>query len=402
MSRSAEAKIEPDILIWAREHAGLTTEEVAKKLPVRPERLQAWEAGSRRPTIKQLRKFGKICRRPLAFFYLPEPPRDFKAINDYRRLPSTEPGMVLGVESPELRYEVRRAYERREIALELFGDEEPDCQFDSLRAALSDNKEDLAERIRTTLAIDFRRQTKWGVRSEVLNQWRSALESSGILVFQAPGIGLDEMRGFSISQMPMPVIVLNNKDSYAARVFTLLHELTHVLLHEDGLCNLRSIDELPAAEKAMEVFCNHVAGAVLVPRRRLLEEDLVRRRRQGAEWPDADIKDLATHYGVSRIVLVRRLLICGRITKAFYEQKQDQYQREYETWRRAPRKGYAPEDEKAISKAGLFFSQLVLTNYYEDRITLSDVSDFLSVQLKHLSKIEAKVMSRSARLKAVS
>ena len=116
MANRVEAIVKPELLSWARRSAGLDVDQAAKKIPVKPERLASWERGESRPTVKQLRKLGRVYRRPLAIFYLPEPPLDFHPMHDFRRLP----GEVAGVQSPELCYEIRRALNRREIALELY------------------------------------------------------------------------------------------------------------------------------------------------------------------------------------------------------------------------------------------------------------------------------------------
>jgi transcriptional regulator with XRE-family HTH domain len=115
MARTPPALVEPALLSWARASAGLTVEEAAKKLDQPPDRLAAWEAGDERPSVAQLRAAARVYKRPLAVFYLPEPPRDFQPLRDFRRVPDAEAGRL----SPELRDTIRRAYTQREAALEL-------------------------------------------------------------------------------------------------------------------------------------------------------------------------------------------------------------------------------------------------------------------------------------------
>jgi hypothetical protein len=94
---------------------------------------------------------------------------------------------------------------------------------------------------------------------------------------------------------------------------------------------------------------------------------------------------------------LRRLLICGRTTEAFYRQKRKQFQLEYDAQAKHALGGFAPPDRIAISSAGPTFVRLVLSNYYQDRITASDVSDLLEVRLKHLSKIETAIFGKTAK-----
>lgn len=68
--------IEKTVLRWARETAGLTPKAVAAMLKRDVAEALAWEAGKAAPTYPQLEKLAYIVyRRPLAAFFLPEPPR---------------------------------------------------------------------------------------------------------------------------------------------------------------------------------------------------------------------------------------------------------------------------------------------------------------------------------------
>src|ERR1043165_5592500 len=118
MPRTVEARVRPELLVWAREAAGLSTEEAAKKAHIKPEGLQEWEDGTSRPTIAQLRLLARAYRRPLAVFYLAKPPKTFMPIRDFRRIS----GAVAGRMSYDLTLEIRRAHDRRELAVELLRD----------------------------------------------------------------------------------------------------------------------------------------------------------------------------------------------------------------------------------------------------------------------------------------
>jgi len=74
---SVKAKVKPELLRWARESAGYSVTEAARKLSkLAPERLEQWESGEDQPTIAQLRHMARVYRRPLSVFYLPEVPAD--------------------------------------------------------------------------------------------------------------------------------------------------------------------------------------------------------------------------------------------------------------------------------------------------------------------------------------
>jgi len=398
MPISVKAIIRPELLVWARESARLSPEAAARKTQVTEAKLRSWESGESSPSIPQLRKLGKAYKRPLAVFYLPSPPRVFDALHDFRRLPEE----ALGTQSPELAFEIRRARARREIALDLYQElvgEEPK-EF-SGRATLDEEPEAVGMRLRELLRVERAEALSWRTNYDALNRWRGALEEAGVLVFQAEDVKVSEMRGFSLSEQLFPVVVMNVKDAVTARIFSMLHETTHLMLREGGLCNLR--EESARRLERVEVFCNRVAGSALMPSPWLLQEDVVLRHR-GVQWSDEDIELLAQRYRVSREAMVRRLLVLGKTNEDFYRRKRGELQAELEAQldeaqqRRAlgqERSGFAPPDRKAVSRAGHYFIRLVLESYYQEKITANDLSSFLEVKLKHIPKIETAVLHRA-------
>src|SRR6266511_1294042 len=121
MAARVMAHVNPALITWARETAGFSTPaEAAAQLKIEEAQLVAWEdpASEEKPSIPQLRKLAALFRRPLAVFYMAEPPRRFAVMRDLRRLPGTGPRHY----SPALQLEIRTANERRELALELAAD----------------------------------------------------------------------------------------------------------------------------------------------------------------------------------------------------------------------------------------------------------------------------------------
>jgi transcriptional regulator with XRE-family HTH domain len=171
MVRTPEALINPDVLLWARQSAGLSPEEAAHKVNVAVERLTEWELGHSRPTIAQLRKLGRAYHRPLALFYLSKPPKLFRAMHDYRRIA----GVLPETASPELALEIRRARDRREIALELLAEMRITPPSFSLKLDLGEAFEEAAAKMRDYLGVTRKAQESWTSDYEALNEWRSAL-----------------------------------------------------------------------------------------------------------------------------------------------------------------------------------------------------------------------------------
>lgn len=387
MSHSVSALATPALIEWARRKAGLSHDQIAKKLHVTPERVSAWESGTLKPTVNQLRNFGRIVKRPLAFFYLPEPPHDFDAIRDFRRLA----GVEIEPESPELLLAIRAAHDKRSIALELMEElgEVTETNIPSLNPA--DDPEHLASLMRKYLGHDSSTPESWSSVYDALNFWRDAVEEKGILVLQFGDVSRVEARGFSLTDLPLPVIAINRSELPQARVFSLIHELIHLALNKGGLCDFVERENNSYEEQRIEVFCNRVAGAVLVPLADLLSDKNLVGHRRGQPLEDIKINNLARLFRVSREVILRRLLISNQITQQFYEIKRS----EYESAKFIPHPGFAPPHALALSSAGPTFTRLVLRSYKEHRITATDVAEFLNVRLKHLSLLESSLNRRT-------
>lgn len=391
MAKRVEALVKPELLRWARRSAGLTEEDTARRTQVKVDAIRSWESGTSRPSVPQLRKLGRVYHRPIGVFYLPEPPRDFTALHDFRR--------VFGTAAPppsqQLLLQMRLAQSRRELLAELYSELSAEPPLFSLTADIREEPETVAQRIRNYLQVTVKLQAAWRPGRETMNNWRRSFEESGILVFQMTDVSLDEARGFSVSSDTLPAVIVNVKDAVNARTFTMLHELGHLALRQAGLCNL-SEDISTIDSEDIEVFCNAVAGATLVPEADLSGHTLFRSHSPGAAWPDSDIEQLSTEFRCSREVVVRRLLHLGRVTSAFYESKRNQYQREYTAViENERRKGSGQQDpaRKAVSNLGNLYVRTVLDAFHDETIHAGQLADLLGTRLKHLNKIEKMVAS---------
>ncbi|MCG2814730.1 MAG: ImmA/IrrE family metallo-endopeptidase, partial [Candidatus Aminicenantes bacterium] len=318
--------------------------------------------------------------------YLSETPKDFDALHDFRLLWGEEEESF----SPELRYEIRLANYRRDNILNLYELSNEKIPILEMQANRNTDENELSKQIRELLKIKLEDQFNLKNENQAFNFWRNAISNRGVLVFQASKISIQEMRGFSIFHSTIPVIVVNNKDSFRGRLFSMLHEFVHILLKKGGLCNLREQKKASSINQSLEVFCNLVAGAVLVPESSLLEEEKVERHGPTAEWEDNVILSLANRYMVSREVILRRLLIIGKTSQTFYEMKRQQLLNQYKDLK--PRKeGHPQHYIVELSKTGHHYAKKVLTSYYQNMISASELSDYLGMKLKHLPKIEAEL-----------
>lgn len=389
------ALVKPELLRWARSRAKVQPEDAARAAGVSIERLHAWEDDNNPdiPTLGQLRALAGKYHFPLAVFYLPEPPKDFAPLRDFRRLAHYDGEQI----SANLAYHIRSAYDRRELALELFQELGNKPQRFPLRATTSDNPEDVGRAIREFLRVDSEAQKRAARLGKAFDFWRRLLEENDILVFVISGphwsVELSEMRGFTIANRELPVVVVNGKDySQGGKAFTLIHELCHVLLGESAISNGATEDpQLPPASRTVERFCDAVAAATLMPPDLLMSFDGVAGR--GArEWSDNALRDIASAIGVSREALLLRFVTLKRATWDFYREQRKVFDEEYR--RLAEEKAKTKKAVKIkrpimlMSWNGRGFTRLVLRSYYGKRITLNDVSSYLGAKVKYIPALE--------------
>lgn len=403
MRGSVRAKVKKDLLQWARETAGYSLAEAAGRLQVTEERLASWESGDAKPTVSQLQRMADAYKRPLSVFYLQEVPTLFQAMRDFRRLPGTGLRRL----SPELTLEIRQAHQRRELALELRDND--DTRPFELQATLREDAEKVGARIRQTLQITDADRAAWRADRggyTALNVMRARIEALDVLVFQSDRIGADEVSGFAIAERLLPVIVVARKDTPPTRrTFSLIHEFAHLMLHMSGVSDLHVDAVRPPEDQRVEVFCNSVAAAVLMPRSDLLAERAVADYEGPPDgWSDQVIEELARCYSVSREALLRRLLTFELTTQAFYRAKRAEYQKEFLRQRERERERSRSSGETfarnpprdALTNFGRPFVRLVLESYYQDRMTLSDVSGYLGVRTRHIPTLERNIRAREA------
>jgi Zn-dependent peptidase ImmA (M78 family) len=289
--------------------------------------------------------------------------------------------------------EIRRASQRRDVALELAEAAGTVPRVFPVRATLNDDPAEVGHRLRKALGIPVTTQEAWKDEYEALRVWREAMEALGVLVFRGQ-LDVDEARGFSLGEDLFPAVVISSKDAPVARIFTLMHELAHVALRSGGVCDLEEATKLNRPEERVEVFCNAAAGEVLVPGDSLLRTVEVQSHGQSGTWDDGVLGDLGRRFHVSREVILRRLVTLGKASMGVYRSRRALWQS------RLPVKtgsGFEAQDDKVIRECGQLYTRIVLSSYHEKAISLGDASDFLNVKTRFIPAVEQALhMSRSS------
>lgn len=298
--------VEPALLRWAIARAGLEDEDLRKKFP----KLEAWELGEKRPTLKQLEKFAKATRVSVGHLFLDEPPVEEIPIPDLRtvgnrRVEDPSPDLLDTIYLCQHRQEWYRRYALSE------GDG-PRSFVGS--AGTGDSVKQTAAAMRGTLGFDSDSVRACRGRADAFRMFVGLAEAAGVLVMRSGIVGgnthrrLDpkEFRGFSLSDASAPLVFINGQDGKAAQMFTLAHELAHIWLGQSAVS-----DAAPELESShdVEIWCNRVAAEFLVPEDEL-PEVLPIRKLSGRE----SRQEIARRFKVSTLVVLRRLLDAGFIS----------------------------------------------------------------------------------------
>jgi Zn-dependent peptidase ImmA (M78 family) len=305
-------RVNPQILTWARETAGLPLETAAKKLAVRDargvsgrDRLAAIERGDKEPSRPLLVRMAKLYHRPLLAFYLSEVPRTGPRGKDFRTLPPeysrTQDALVDTL--------IRDLRARQEMIRAILEDEDEASRLPFVGSmAMKDGSDAVLQSIKKTLDLDRDRyrSRQAGRASGGFSYLRQQAEHAGIFVLLMGNLGshhtnidVEMFRGFALADDIAPFIVINDQDAETAWSFTLLHELCHIWLGATGISGMD-------ASVAIEAFCNEVAGQFFLSASELAElEDVSGTIAAQA----ARIYDFAKVRGVSGSMVTYRLYL---------------------------------------------------------------------------------------------
>ncbi len=377
--------INPKILTWARETAGFSAHDIAERIGKPYELIERWESGEAAPTYGQLEKLAyQIYKRPIALFFFPAPPDEPDPKKSFRTLPECEIENL----SADTRYAIRQAKAMQLALSELNDGVNPSPQkiFRDVRVNIRHRVKDAALEVRSYLGIRVKDQISWKRNEDALRNWKNALEDKGIFIFKR-AFDQKSISGFCLSDEEFPVIYVNNGTSVTRQIFTIFHELSHVLLNVNGI-TMRDdsfIETLPDDEKKIEVFSNCFAAEVLVPQRdfeQLLYGDL----------SDESIGRVAKRFKVSREVILRKLLDMHKVSKDHYERKAKEWSSDYER-RAGTGKGgnyYATQ----AAYLGEKFLGLAFGRYYKGKCTFEELANYLNVKAKNIPALEQLVLTK--------
>lgn len=304
--------VKPELLRWARERSGKAESALAERFASFPD----WLSGKKSPTFKQLEDFARATYTPFGFFFLSQPPVETIPIPDFRTVGSER----LSHPSPDLLDTIYLCQQRqdwyRQNALVL-----GETPLDFIGSVTVQN--DIvatAARIRKAVGFDLEARVDAPSFLHALRMMIDTSDRAGVLVMTSGIVGhnthrpLDtaEFRGFALADDLAPLIFINGADTKSGQMFTLAHELAHLWLGESGVSDATPASSIPA-RASVERWCNAVAAEMLVPL------DGFRQAYRPRSELRAEMKRLSGQYKVSTLVILRRMLDAGGLSREEFQ-----------------------------------------------------------------------------------
>lgn len=370
MSRE-EIPITPALITWARERAGFTVNEATVSF----KKIEAWEAGASFPTYPQLEQLADKFKLPIAVFFFPEPPDVPPISESFRTLPDTEFAKI----PRRIGFLLRKAKALQINLAELGQGQNPAERLITRDLNFPDNIaiEDMARQVREYLGVSFEDQYAWPNDDEALKAWRDALLDVGIFVFK-DAFRVEDYSGFSLYDDIFPIIYANNSSTRTRQIFTLFHELAHLLFHTSGIDTIEDayIPALPDAAQRIEVLCNRFAAQFLVP------EDVFEDELTGYDISEQTAEVLAARFHVSREFIYRKFLDRGLIEQADYTEAAARWAGQRQSG------GGGNFYWTKISYLGRDYIALALSQYHQNRIDDVKLAEYLDTKPKYINALE--------------
>lgn len=293
--------INPDILSRYVEESSVSLDLLQEKISD----FDKFLAGDKSPTYNQLEKISKLINVPTGLLALQRQVN----INTQRLSFRTHNSHTINQMSAELRDTIIEMQEKQSFLQDQI---EETLSFANNQLIQSRDHLAIAEYIRSKIQAPVNHLSE--SRENPIRYFREKISNIGVYVFFNGKIqdnthrplNPNEFRGFSLNSSKAPIIFVNQKDSPNAQLFTLIHELVHLFVDDEGIS---SEDEQHDYDHInTEALINRVTAEILVPKILFERENSL------------DLEELSNKYKVSRYVIARRLLDFGKVRPSEYNQ----------------------------------------------------------------------------------
>jgi Zn-dependent peptidase ImmA (M78 family) len=249
----SEVPLNPAVLRWAMEQSGVGERELADRCGTTTQEVRSWLAGNSKPGKTQFNKLVARLRRPRAIYFLLEPPPEDPVMASFRHPPGADADRDL-IDREQT--SIRTAERIQQVArwTRARADVRPD-QWPSLGASPAGQA---ARQAREFLEWDVEDQFRASSPSQVSAELRRRIEDRGVFVLQLK-LSQEGCRGFSLEDEVAPVIAINSAYTIPARIFSMMHEVGHLVRHQRAFCA-----RLP--DNKTERWCERFAAIFLMPK----------------------------------------------------------------------------------------------------------------------------------------
>lgn len=385
------ALINKETLSYICEQRKVSTIYLQKKTHYKVERIEKWLDPSDKtfPTIKQAKKLSSCLHIPFAGLYMNSQDIPTKKIPPIRNMRTvyesdTDDESALGIAMIDLLLERDFLEEiTREVGVSFASYSPPQLSGDDPRY--------WADKIRNIVGLDLSFQYKCPSARQFYLYLRSKVESLGIFIHCFTDVPVEIVRGIAIYDEKIPIIGINADDRSPAKSFSIIHELVHIFKRESTICNEMLGGLSPVQE---EIFCNAVAGELLVPEKAL--KIILGNEHIMSPFSIEQISTLAKRFSVSREVIVRRLLDSNRIDSTEYDTFLDEFRMELEQQRIEQKSTSGKGIPQNIVRSTFDRTSQAICNalyegYSEEIYSKKDISRHLGIDQKHIEKFLAEV-----------
>ena len=387
------ALINKEVIPFICDRKKVTTDYLVKSTGYTLEKIEKWidVNDPTLPTINQAKKIAKALNIPFAGLYMNTEDIKIVSIPKIKNYRSLKGDVSIDDSSLNIaicdvlneRIFVISASQELEIALPALS--LPKC---------NGTVEEYARDIRTHFSIDISKQYKCTSMRQLYLYLREHIERKGVFVQCFAGVPVETARAFAIYNDQMPIIGLNDADRAPAKSFSMIHELVHLIKRESSICNDMNNT---VASQSEEVFCNAVAGELLVPKKELIKN---LKDRFKDEIDINTIKRLSDKFSVSREVIIRRLLDLNLISQTEYISFSNSFiaelELEKEELKMLRESGHStgiPRNisHEAINKFSTTTCNALLFGYAENYYSKRDIALHLGIARKHVDKFLKEV-----------
>lgn len=372
----------PAILRWARINSGFSDQQILAEVgkhwkSSNTNLLSDWEKGVKKPTISQLIFLSEKYKRPLALFFSAVVPEEAGIPPEFRRL-AMKGDVKLGSKVMFAIRSARKFQDRLETIAEELG---RDISFKGpLIRQKTSSVTATAQLISELTGYTSEKIREFATPAQVFQYIRTQFENLNCFTIKSSfedAFDIDEARAFSMVDREPFIIVISNSDSPSGRLFSLIHEFTHVLLRNNSIDN-GQVGKLGKGIPIVERYCNAVAAEFLVPSTSLSSNF---KRQSGDIDLFQKVQKLSLAFKVSAQVITIRLKELSFITES---EERTLYQLISKFKKSKANGGIRVPVRDTIYRFGSSYINLLTEAHQRQIISYSDLSSFLKLKIKHL------------------